>query len=453
MAFAPCGHLAVELRAPVNRPDSRSALEVVVPDYIPLTDTDSAPWAKIAADRARCPAARVDVDGFTYLQVYDYDLIRGISRDHRTFSNEMGVIPRGPEPEGERVLEFADPPAHTVHRKLVAKAFGASQVDEKTARIQVIADDLVDAIAAGGNSFELRHDFGRPLPSQIVAEILGIPVGDRDYFIDLTEQVEALVSSETELSQEAARLQQVFLDYLFEQFRIRETSPTDDLLSTILRAEEEGKRFTRLEAAAMVRLILGAGNGTTSIAISNTVRLLEENPTEKAKLLADPERIAPLVVEEGLRFDCPVLGNFRGVMAETEVGGVKLASGDRVFALYTSANHDPRYYEDPETFIADRDWGSLPPHFAFGYGIHFCIGARLARVETAIGLKTLYRRLPNLRVQDGFVPEQLPGMVFRTVKELPMVFDGEPLARISPDAATDSRRSFVKIREEHDAQQ
>lgn len=324
-----------------------------MPDYIALTDTEAAPWSQIAKDRDRCPVADVDIDGFSYLQVYDYELIRRILRDHRTFSNEMGVVPRGPEPEGERVLEFADPPAHTVHRKLVAKAFGGAQVNEKMARIQEIADDLVDAIAAKGNSFELRHDFGRPLPSQIVAEILGIPVADRDYFIDITEQAEALVSSETELSDEAARLQQLFLDYVFEQFRIRESAPTDDLLSTILHAEEEGKRFTRLEAAAIVRLILGAGNGTTSIAISNTVRLLEENPTEKAKLLADPERIAPLVVEEGLRFDCPVLGNLRGVMTDTEVGGVDLAAGDPIFALYASANHDPRYYENPDTFIAD----------------------------------------------------------------------------------------------------
>jgi cytochrome P450 len=403
-----------------------------VPEYVALTDVDAAPWAKIAVDRQRCPVAEVDIDGFTYLQVYDYDIIRRILRDHRTFSNEMGVIPRGPEPEGERVLEFADPPAHTVHRKLVAKAFGAAQVDEKTARIQEIADDLVDAIAEKGNTFELRHDFGRPLPSQIVAEILGIPASDRDYFIGITEQAEALVSSETELSSEAARLQQLFLDYVFEQFRIREDAPTDDLLSTILHAEEAGQRFTRLEAAAIVRLILGAGNGTTSIAISNTVRLLEENPTEKAKLLADPDTIAPLAVEEGLRFDCPVLGNFRGVMADAEVGGVQLSAGDRVFALYASANHDPGHYENPDAFIVDRDWSTLPPHFAFGYGIHFCIGAHLARVETAIGLKTLYRRLPNLRMQDGFVPEQLLGMVFRTVKELPMVFDGDPLPRISP---------------------
>jgi len=399
-------------------------------EFNAFVDNSPDPWPLIATDRQSCPIDRVDVDGFAYYQVSDTDLIQYVNRNHRIYSNMMGVIPRGPEPEGQRVLEFADPPEHTFHRKLVAKAFSMSKIEERSEQIQAVADDLVDDIVAKGEEFELRRAFGRPLPSTIVAEILGIPVSDREFFMDLSERAEAAVSEPT-ATEEYQLVYREFVDYIYEQFDERERHPTDDLLSAILHAEVGDQRFTRLEGAALVRLLLGAGNGTTSIAISNTVWLLESNPTEKATLLADPERVAPTAVEEGLRFDCPVLGNFRGVIEETDLGGYRLAPGERVFQLYTAANHDPARYEDPDHFIADRDWSAIPPHFAFGHGIHYCIGAHLARAETTVGLKTLYTRLPNLRVRDGFVPEQLPGIVFRTWKELFMQFDGPTRPRLS----------------------
>jgi cytochrome P450 len=305
-----------------------------------------------------------------------------------------------------------------------------SKVEERSEQIQAVADDLVDDIVAKGEEFELRRHFGRPLPSTLVAEILGIPVSDRPFFMDLTERAEA-AASEPEVTEESLLIRREFDEYISAQFEERERHPTDDLLSAILHAEVGDQRFTRLEAVALVRLLLGAGNGTTSIAISNTVWLLESNPTEKAKLLADMERVAPLAVEEGLRFDCPVLGNFRGVVEETDLGGYRLTPGERVFQLYTAANHDPARYEDPDRFIADRDWSGIPAHLAFGYGIHYCIGAHLARAETTVGLKTLYTRLPNLRVSDGFVPEQVPGIVFRTWKDLFMQFDEPARPRLS----------------------
>ncbi|MGD1256997.1 cytochrome P450 [Mycobacterium seoulense] len=395
-----------------------------------MTDMSAEPWEALAKDRHQCPVERVEVGGFVYHQVSEPKLIRQLLRRHDIFSNEMGVLPRGPEPVGERVLEFADPPAHRTHRQLVAKAFSNAQMNERISHIQAVADDLVDAIAAQGNTFELRRQFGRPLPSTIVAEILGVPVQDRDLFMDLTERVEALLAEE-QTSQETTHVMQQFIDYIYEQFRIRETVPTDDLLSSILYAEVDGKRFTRLEAAAMVRLLLGAGNGTTSIAISNTVWLIETNPAEKAKLLTDLDGLVESTVEEGLRFDCPVGGNFRGVTQSTELGGVNLKAGDRVFANYLAANHDPDRYDDPDSFKVDRPWAELPPHFAFGHGIHYCIGAPLARAETAIGLKTLYRRLPRLRLADGFTPERVPGAMFRTWTTVQLQFDGPVGPRLS----------------------
>lgn len=361
-------------------------------------------------------------DGFSYVQVVDSSLIEEASVDFSTYSNQMGVVPKGPAPEGEQVLEYVDPPDHGIHRKLVARAFSVAQVNDKKVRMHEVADQLVDEIAERGNTFDVRTDFARQLPSQIVSEILGIPPSDRAYFIALTERSEALVGKPEETEAWKANNRE-FMEYVLAEFDKRAKDPQDDLLTSILRAEEDGQRFTRIEAAALVRLILGAGNGTTSIAISNTIYLLETNPEQKALFLSDIQRFAGPAIEEGLRFDCPVQGTFRGVKHDTTLGGEKLAAGDRIFMLYSAANHDPERYPDSDEFLIDRDWKSLPAHLAFGKGIHYCIGAALARAESTIGLETLYRRLPNLRLQDGFVAEQLPGMVFRTWSSLPMTFD------------------------------
>lgn len=150
-----------------------------------------APWAEIAEDRAACPVLHVSApSGFQYHQVNTYDLIREVNRRHDLFSNRMGVVPRGPEDEGAQVLEFADPPEHTLHRQLIGKAFSAARINEKTDRIQEIADDLIDAIAARGDTFHLRRDFARLLPSQLIAEILGIPSDEQALFIARADMVE-----------------------------------------------------------------------------------------------------------------------------------------------------------------------------------------------------------------------------------------------------------------------
>jgi cytochrome P450 len=402
-----------------------------MPKYDAFTGTSPAPWREIAEDRATCPILHVNgPGGFDYYQVNTYDLIRDVNRRHEAFSNRMGVVPRGAEADGEQVLEFADPPEHTLHRQLIGKAFSAARVNERAGRIQEIADDLVDQCAAHGESFRLRHDFARQLPSQVIAELLGVPNDEREKFIAWSEAAEAAVG-ELNKSEELLANEKALLDYCIAQLRSRVHSPRDDLLSTIVHAQVEGARLTESEAASMVRLLLGAGNGTTSIGISNLVYLLEDNPREKAKLLADMNGLLSSAVEEGFRFDCPVQGNLRGVKHDAEVGGVPVHAGERLYSFYTSGNHDPKKYDRPDEFLVDRDWSTLPRHFAFGFGIHFCVGAELARAETQTAIRTLYTRLPGLRMKKGFIPEQVPGMVFRTWREIEMVFDGPVGPRLS----------------------
>ncbi|MFC3174090.1 cytochrome P450 [Novosphingobium bradum] len=395
-----------------------------------FTSADPHPWPAIAQDRARCPIAHVG-GAFPYHQVNSYELIREANRRHEDFSNRMGVVPAGPQAEGEQVLEFADPPEHTVHRALVGKAFSVARVNEQKDRIQAIADDLVDAIAARGNSFLLRREFSRPLPSQVIAEILGVPLDDRAKFMDWTEAVEETIGGTTARDKRDDAQGNLYA-YCAEQLELRRREPRDDLLSAIVHAQVDDQKLSASEATAMVGLLLGAGNGTTSIGVSNLVYLLETHPEQKAKLLADMDGLLESAVEEGFRFDCPVQGNLRGVKHDTTLGGTELKAGERIYSFYTSGNHDPDKYDRPDEFLIDRDWRRLPRHFAFGFGIHFCMGSDLARAETQIAIRTLYTRLPNLRLREGFVAEQIPGMVFRTWRELDMVFDGPALPRLSP---------------------
>jgi cytochrome P450 len=402
-----------------------------MPRFNSFESSDPEPWADIAADRAECPVHRIDAPGgFSYYQVNRWDLIREVNRRHDIFSNREGVVPRGAEPEGEQVLEYTDPPTHTFHRQLIGKAFSAARVNERAERIQQIADDLVDAIVAKGNRFRLRRQFARLLPSQTISEILGIPDHEREQFIAWTEVGE--LNAGEPVPEEAAReAKKAFLDYSIAQLRDRKANPRDDLLSTIMHAQVDGERLTETEAAALVRLLLGAGNGTTSIALSNTIYQLEKRPDQKARFLADIDGLTNSTVEEGLRFDCPVQGNLRGVIGAAEIGGVRVEPGDRLYSFYTSGNHDPDKYDRPDEFIVDRDWTKLPRHFAFGFGIHFCVGADLARIETRIGLSTLYKRLPGLRIAPDCQPKQIGGLVFRTWDEIEMVFEGPVAPRLS----------------------
>jgi len=404
--------------------------------YDPLTDNDPNPWSKMAEDRHRCPIAHIKQQGVEYFQVSTYELVKQAHRDYDNFRNAPGVSLLGAMPAERQVLTFADPPRHTFQRKLLGKAFSASRVNLQAARIQEIADDLVDAIAAQeSRSFPLRAAFARPLPAQTFLEILGIPVDDRDRllgWIDVEERSVGKVLSSDEQAQLEAEFHQMedeFHAYARAEMRKRFGTQARDLLSAIINAEVDGQRASETEAAAIIHLLLTAGVGTSSVGISNLIWAIESHPEEKRKLLSDLDGLAESAVEEGFRFDCPVQGNFRGVGKPSQLGGLDLQAGDRLYMLMSSANHDELVYDRPDEFIVDRDWANLPRHMAFGFGIHFCIGSDLARLVTQIALKTIYRRLPGLRAEPGYEPTQIPGMTFRTWREVEMVYDGPALPR------------------------
>lgn len=407
-----------------------------MPQYNPVAESIDPPWGAIAADRSACPVAHVALADQEFFQITRYDLITEVLRNHKTFSNAHGVTV-SPEsyPEEEQVLPFADPPRHTRQRRLLVSAFSPARVDAIGPHIQDVADDCIDRLAVEGGTFELTETIGATLPVQIICEMLGVPMSDRGQFRTWSEIAERAASmSDRSSVVEEMNAFTAYLANLVAQHQATIDAGDEqgsDLISAIMNAEFDGERFTSNECVAMIRLLLSAGNTTTTTLIGNLVKAIEDHPSEKAKLLADLDGLSMSAVDEGMRFDGPIHGLFRMALQDTEVGGVPIPKGCRVLNVYGAGSHDPAVYDRADEFVIDRDFDHLPSHLGFGMGIHHCLGSNLARMEARVAIETLYRRLPNLRLADGFVPQQYPGAIFRTYGQLQLQYDGPVAPRSS----------------------
>jgi cytochrome P450 len=404
------------------------------PQYNPVSVSIDPPWETIAEDRRQCPVAHITQPNQEYFQITRYDLIAQVLRNHQVFSNAHGVVvPPEDYTEEEQVLSFADQPRHTKQRRLLVSAFSPGRVDGIGPRIQEVADDCIDTMPADGGTFELTSTIAAALPVQVICEMLGVPLEDRDQFRRWSE-VSERAASLPDRSTVADDLN-AFSAYLLALVQERQTAmaaggePPSDLVTAIINAEINGERFTQTECVAMIRLLLSAGNTTTTTLVVNLVKALEENPLEKAKLLADLDGLSMNAVDEGMRFDGPIHGLFRMALEDVEVGGVTIPKGCRVLNVYGAGSHDPDVFDQPDDFIIGRDFENLPSHLGFGMGIHHCLGSNLAREEARVAIETLYRRLPNLRLAEGFTPTQYPGAIFRTYGGLQMQYDGPVLPR------------------------
>ena len=301
----------------------------------------------------------------------------------------------------------------------MTKAFTPRMVEQLRPRIQQIADDLIDAVEERG-SMELVDDFAFPLPITVIAELLGIPVEDRERFREWSSNVvtPALTPEEQEL---AARRADEFIAYLDDLFAARRAAPTDDLVSALVRAEDEGDHLSENELSSMVVLLIVAGHETTVSFITNAVHALLSHPDQLTSLRADPS-LMTTAVEELLRFDSPVERTItRWAAAEVELGGRTIARGDLVIAVIGSANRDEQRFPAAAELDLRRFENK---HVGFGRGPHYCLGAPLARVETEIALETLLRRLPSLRL--AIAPDDLywrPIPLFRSLAALPLEWD------------------------------
>jgi cytochrome P450 len=308
---------------------------------------------------------------------------------------------------------------HRRLRRLVTKAFTPRIVEQLRPRIQQIADDLIDEVEARGN-MELVDDFAFPLPITVIAELLGVPVEDRERFRVWSSNVvmPALTPEDREIAQ---RRGDEFIAYLDDLFAQRRAVPTEDLISALVQAEDGSDTLSPNELSSMVVLLIVAGHETTVSLITSAVHALLSNPDQLAELRADLA-LMPSAVEELLRFDSPVERTItRWVAQDTELGGRRLERGNLVIAVISSANRDASQFPDPEKLDLGR---ADNKHVGFGRGPHYCLGAPLARLEAEIALETLLRRLPSLRLaiaEDDLYWRPIP--IFRSLAELPVAWD------------------------------
>jgi cytochrome P450 len=312
-----------------------------------------------------------------------------------------------------------DPPNHTRLRGLVIKAFTARRVEDVRPRIQHIVDETIDAIVGQGH-MDLIEDFAFRLPITIICDMLGIPEGDREVFYKNSRnggrQLDPVPMSPAEIAEANTRntMAQMYFQQLFD---LRRKSPGDDLTTQLVQAEEDGSKLSNEELTANIILLFGAGHETTVNLIGNGLLALFRNPDQLALLKANPGLITN-AIEEFLRYDSSVQMVARVTLEDIdELGGKKIPKGETVLCLLGSANRDPAVYPDrPDRLDVVRP--NVRPLY-FGGGIHYCVGAQLARIEAEIAISTLLRRLPNLRLDDAENPEWQPTFVLRGLKRLP----------------------------------
>jgi cytochrome P450 len=312
-----------------------------------------------------------------------------------------------------------DPPDHTRLRGLVVKAFTARRVEDMRPRIQQIVDETLDRIIPLGK-MDLIEDFAFRLPVTIICDMLGIPEEHRELFYtgsrDSGRILEPVPLSPEEIKQGNAgnAMTTMYFQHLFE---LRRKSPGDDLTTQLVQAEEDGSKLSNEELTANIILLFGAGHETTVNLIGNGLLALHRNPDQLALLRSNPSLITN-AIEEFLRYDSSVQLTGRVALEDIEdLGGKKIPKGETVLCLLGSANHDPAVYPDrPDQLDITRP--NVRP-LSFGGGIHFCLGAQLARIEAEVAIATLLRRLPDLRLDNAENPEWRPTFVLRGLKNLP----------------------------------
>ncbi|MBD0738613.1 cytochrome P450 family protein [Streptomyces sp. CBMA29] len=311
-----------------------------------------------------------------------------------------------------------DPPDHTRLRTLVAREFTARRVQALRPRVREAAGALLDDVAAARRA-DLVAAYAYPLPLTVICELLGVPDMDRAAFREWSTKVVAL--DEPEESARAAREMAAYLAELAEGKRRLRDAAESDLLHALVRDHDgdADDRLTPEELLGMAFLLLVAGHETTVNLIANAVHLLLGNPGQLAALHADPELLAG-AVEETLRFESPVpAGTYRYTAEPVELGGARIPAGARVVLSIAAANRDPARFPDPDRFDIHRDAASTRAHLAFGYGLHHCLGAPLARLEANLALRVLLDRFPGLAFDGDGAPRWRTSLM-RSLHDLPV---------------------------------
>jgi cytochrome P450 len=349
-----------------------------------------------------------------------YEDILAAIKDPETWSSTEGVVPSGFVPE-KPTLIVLDPPSHSEMRKTVMRAFTPRRIEALSGRIRAFARKLLDQWPESGevDAFDSYTD---PLPIYVMAELLGVDAEMRPMFKRCGDAIVYSTGAKTETLIAAQR---ELTDYLEQVFEDRRREPRNDLISVMLdpggEAQDPVKGLSDEELLGLCFLLLVAGTETTTSALGNAMLLLENMPDVRKSLIEQPALI-PGAVEEILRFDSPVQGLSRVLRGDVRLHGTTIPKGARVHLLYAAANRDPRVFDDPDRFDLRRSPNS---HLSFGFGIHFCLGASLARMELRVGIEELLRKAPRYRLLTDRL-DRLPSDTNRGFGKLPTLIESVP---------------------------
>jgi cytochrome P450 len=348
--------------------------------------------------------------------VFDYDSVKRVLADHDAFSSRFG-------PDW---MIFADPPRHTKLRALVSQAFTPRSIANLEPRIAEIARELLDDVIPRGE-MDMALDFAIPLPLLVIAQMLGIPVADRAKFRHWTDVLLAMsytigAAHSDEAAKAAAAYQAAtaeMFEYTARVLSERQESPKDDLLTRLGQAEIDGERLTLDEIVGFFQLLLLAGSETTTNLLNSAVLCFVEHPDQLARLYAEP-RLLPSAIEEVLRFRSPLQWMYRITTRAVEIHGQTIEAGKMVLAVIGSANRDGKQFAIPQRFDIAREPN---PHIAFGHGVHFCLGAPLARLEARVALTEFLGRVRGFALASNEPWEPRKGLHVHGPTRLPIRFE------------------------------
>lgn len=391
-------------------------------EYNPFSpEVQQYPYPYYAHLREHAPVYQVPQLGIWALSRYD-DVLAAF-RNPQVFSSSIYVTaltgelnPYSPEAPA---LVGSDPPVHTRLRKLVNRAFTSQRIASLEARVRELANELIESVA-NKREFDLVKEVAEPLPGTVIAEMLGVEPERQPDFRRWTEAIITSTKGAAVTAEERERIPRDLADvhaYFRAAIERCRKQPGNNLLSDLVRAEEENQALTSEEILNLAILLLVGGNETTTNMIGNGVLALLEHPEQLEQVRADPA-LAPNWVEETMRYDAPVQTSFRSTTQEVEIGGVKIPAGAMVILLIGSANRDERKFPDADRFNVTR---SAEGHLGFAAGIHYCVGAQLARLEAKAALQALLGAFPRLSLKDKNTIPRVASVVVHGPTTLPLL--------------------------------
>jgi cytochrome P450 len=370
------------------------------------------------------PPPILNMGPMTFALVARYADVTAALRDHEHLSS----VGPPPPPQayqgrfaGSRNMLGSDPPQHSRLRRLVSRDFTPRRIRELEPRIREIASELLDKVQAKG-SFDVMADLANVLPVTVIAEMLGVPPELNAKFKRWSDTIIGGDNNVPGAPQppESIRAIDELGDYFTAEIEKRRTNPGPDLVSALVAAHDEGDVMSAADLLSFVTLLLVAGNETTTNLIGNGTLALGRHPDQLDALKRDPAML-PRAIEEMLRYDGPVQSTVRFTKEPVQLGGAEIPAGAFAMMIVAAADRDPAQFKDPEKFDITRDPNE---HVAFGEGIHFCIGAPLARMEARIAFETMLERFPWLRLKDPAIKPAYKGSYFlRGLESLPLAID------------------------------